>query len=136
MRVKVMKRLPRLAGPAVNCPSAGQANFEPIARNLDATSPSVTFDPDGHITPFGFTLSDGETEIFDVTAAARSAHVDYYLLFNTSIGGRSGVITVMDHGRPFQATGSTSDSTWSWNYENGWQSSISGVTLPVGEPLR
>jgi hypothetical protein len=141
MRVKVVGRLPALTGPDVVCPSAGTIDFRPIFIDLDSTPPAVTYKYKGQATPFGFTLSGGESEVFEVTAMTQRAHYLFDLELDLIVGGQPQTITITDGGRPFQATSSADNGiVWEWNYQNAWEgftvpANKSVGTVPVGHPF-
>lgn len=119
MRVKVLRRAPKLAGPTVVCPTAGVAAFRPISINLDTAPPSVTYRHGRHEVPFGFTLTDGEEEVFEVTPYTRLAHYFFDIELDLIVGGQRQAVQVTDHGRPFQATVSGRGG-WEWDYQKSW----------------
>jgi hypothetical protein len=135
MRVRVLHRLPSVSGPAVGCPTAGPTPFEWININLDASPPTVTLRSG---QPFGFDLQDGQTEVFEVTAAARHAHYLFEIELDVIVGGHSQTIRVTDQGRPFQATASPKSAEWEWDWHRAWkQYTSSGITRTVlaGRPF-
>ena len=137
MTVKVVGRMPALTGPSVDCPSAGTIDFRPISINLDATSPTVTYKYHGQPAPFGFTLSGGESEVFEVTGATQRAHYLFDLELDLIIGGQPQTITITDNGRPFEATSHAGKAGWDWNYQNAWLPSTgaSSPTVRAGRPF-
>jgi hypothetical protein len=111
MRVRVLHRLPKLEGSEVDCQIGGSPEFLPIDINLDREPPRVSYVPANtqfelghHKTPFGFTLTDGETVIFEVAARTQRTHCVFDIELGVVIGGRTQTIQVTDAGRPFQAT--------------------------------
>jgi hypothetical protein len=120
MRVLILRKLPRLNGPAVSCPSAGEVDFRPININLDSSPPKVSYKINNKSAPFGFTLSEGQTEVFEVTASGQEAHYIFDIQLDLVIGGHSQTLTVTDNGQPFEASGTKATEEWAWNYGNAW----------------
>lgn len=120
MRVRMLRELPELNGPAVSCPSAGHVNFRPININLDSSPPTISYRINNQSAPFGFTLSEGETEVFDITASSRKAHYIFDIQLNLVIGGQPQTLIVTDNGQPFAVSATKATKEWEWNYGKAW----------------
>jgi hypothetical protein len=139
MRVSIIDSSPPLTGIAVGCPTAGGAQFQSIAVNLDATPPAIDYSSAANAR-FGFTLAKGETESFVVSAFAAKATYRWKIEFDVvvngvadtlQVGGNEGFTTTVDP-PPF--------TSWDWNYTDGWVSGAGTadakfITLPGSEPL-
>jgi hypothetical protein len=132
MRIHVLRRSAPVVGTSVACSSAGYSQIRMINVNLNTTPPLVTYESAGRNLPFGFTLQDGETEVFDIVAADTRSYCSYELVLDLVIGGKSRSIVVGDKGHPFQVMPlQRDDTTWEWNYNNAW-SDPDGHSISAG----
>lgn len=134
---KILAR--RAAGPTkeLECPSAGEAPHRDLAIDLDADVPQARYEAGGHQKPFGFTLSKGETENFDLSVRTKSAQViEWRLALDLTVNGKPFPIEVADHGHPFRtiATGVAGRRYVHRPGEAGWRDESTGkdVTTPFG----
>ncbi|MFJ4541889.1 helix-turn-helix domain-containing protein [Streptomyces tibetensis] len=87
--------------PGVGCGGGVPTRFFTVA--LDAARPGVV--PDAGHADFPFTVSESDPEMYYIRADASAYDVSWYLELTWSSGGRTGTLTVDDHGRPFRTSG-------------------------------
>ncbi|MER5832790.1 helix-turn-helix domain-containing protein [Streptomyces sp. NPDC002130] len=87
--------------PGVGCGGGVPTRFFTVA--LDAARPGVV--PDAGHANFPFTVSESDPEMYYIRADASAYDVSWYLELSWSSGGRTGTLTVDDHGRPFRTSG-------------------------------
>ncbi|MFF7891471.1 helix-turn-helix domain-containing protein [Streptomyces sp. NPDC007907] len=87
--------------PGVGCGGGVPTRFFTVA--LDATRPGVV--PEAGHADFPFKVSESDPEVYYVRADASAYDVSWYLELKWSSGGRTGTLTVDDHGRPFRTSG-------------------------------
>ncbi|MFJ7338705.1 helix-turn-helix domain-containing protein [Streptomyces sp. NPDC101110] len=87
--------------PGVGCGGGVPTRFFTVA--LDATRPGVV--PEAGHADFPFKVSESDPEVYYVRADASAYDVSWYLELSWSSGGRTGTLTVDDHGRPFRTSG-------------------------------
>ncbi|MFF5372488.1 helix-turn-helix domain-containing protein [Streptomyces sp. NPDC013187] len=87
--------------PGVGCGGGMPTRFFTVA--LDAARPGVV--PDAGHANFPFTVSESDPEMYYIRADASAYDVSWYLELAWSSGGRTGTLTVDDHGRPFRTSG-------------------------------
>jgi hypothetical protein len=87
--------------PGVGCGGGVPTRFFTVA--LDATRPGVV--PDAGHADFPFKVSESDPEMYYIRADASAYDVSWYLELSWSSGGRTGTLTVDDHGRPFRTSG-------------------------------
>jgi hypothetical protein len=145
MRVKVLHRGPPLTGIPVVCETQGEAQIRAVSIDLDATPPRVIYDAGAK--PFAFTISNGETETFNILASTRRAHYRWTLELDVIVNGTKRTIEVRDKGGPFETSADSSRGYWSWDYQDtwilGWNPERAGrpaglkvpATVRVGTPL-
>ncbi|MFB6844002.1 helix-turn-helix domain-containing protein [Streptomyces sp. NPDC056373] len=90
-----------MAYPGVGCGGGVPTRFFTVA--LDATRPGVV--PDAGHADFPFKVSESDPEMYYIRADASAYDVSWYLELRWSSGGRTGTLTVDDHGRPFRTSG-------------------------------
>ncbi|MER7480630.1 helix-turn-helix transcriptional regulator [Streptomyces sp. NPDC126510] len=87
--------------PGVGCGGGVPTRFFTVA--LDAARPGVV--PDAGHADFPFKVSESDPEMYYIRADASAYDVSWYLELRWSSGGRTGTLTVDDHGRPFRTSG-------------------------------
>ncbi|WP_346345661.1 helix-turn-helix transcriptional regulator [Streptomyces sp. SID5643] len=87
--------------PGVGCGGGVPTRFFTVA--LDAVRPGVV--PDAGHADFPFKVSESDPETYYIRADASAYDVSWYLELRWSSGGRTGTLTVDDHGRPFRTSG-------------------------------
>ncbi|GAA2322341.1 helix-turn-helix transcriptional regulator [Streptomyces hawaiiensis] len=87
--------------PGVGCGGGVPTRFFTVA--LDAARPGVV--PDAGHANFPFKVSESDPEMYYIRADASAYDVSWYLELTWSSGGRTGKLTVDDHGRPFRTSG-------------------------------
>jgi hypothetical protein len=131
-RAVVVARKAPTRGIGIGCPSAASAEFRWLTINLDSPGRRAHYQS---ARPFGFTLGQGETETFLVTATASTGIYDWYLEISVITGQTSRTIRIDDHGRPFRTGPSIHGQTWDWNYKDAWIGGVGGSVVPVGGKL-
>lgn len=132
MTVKVVGRRPPVRGPLLKCTSQGVAQFRSINLNLDTPTRGAVYSVGKRYAPFGFTLQQGETEIFDVTATTTRSYVAFDIDLSVIAGGKPRSITVTDDGRPFEVSASPAEA-WTWGDTDGWLSNSNKHAVGAGQ---
>lgn len=106
IRARLLERNQPLSGVGFRCPSAGVAEVRSVVIDLDqrGSDPVGVWVVGGAEKNISFTVAPGETEIFDVTAHTEACFCKWVLELETTQGGEEKVVTVEDHGRPFETT--------------------------------
>lgn len=121
LRVEVVSREEPMQGTWIVPDGAGPQGERIILADLDADPPTATLDGD---FSFPLRINNSDIELFSVRAQARTCHC--YWRIELDVIGTDGVartLTVDNHGRPFELTGtgnaqdrtylpSTSDAPW------------------------
>ncbi|MEU3891101.1 helix-turn-helix transcriptional regulator [Streptomyces sp. NPDC029041] len=87
--------------PGVGC--GGGVPTRSFTVALDAVRPGVV--PEAGHADFPFKVSESDPEMYYIRADASAYDVSWYLELHWSSGGRTGTLTVDDHGRPFRTSG-------------------------------
>lgn len=153
IRAQLLERAGPLPGVGFRCPSAGGAEVRSVVVDLDqgGASPTgvwVVGDSEKNIS---FTVAPGETEVFDVTAHTEACFCRWKLELVTTQGGEEKIVTIDNHGKPFETTAWGGHPAWEetqlhtppyydWNWtEEKWRATQDYETLaeyePVGGPL-
>ena len=106
----------------VVCPTAGAAQIRSLTMNLDSPNLSAVYLVKGSLSPFGFTLRKGETEVFDVTAITTSSEMlEWNILLHLTVDGREQTIVVQDRGAPFRTVAEHKGkwSVWTGSWSGG-----------------
>jgi hypothetical protein len=103
-----------LHGATLFCPQAqGEAQVRAISIDLDKTPASVRYDFGQRV--FGFTLGQGQTEVFDLEASTARSLVRWTMTLELVVGGKHVELPISDGGHPFQTTALPPRTpTWSW----------------------
>ncbi|WP_085078361.1 hypothetical protein [Mycobacterium palustre] len=98
MRVTIVDGSPPLTGIAVSCTDRRPAAAEPrqLAVNLDAAPPGVEYISGPSKAPFGFTLANGQTESFVVSAFGTRATYRWKIDFEIVVDGVATTVPVGD----------------------------------------
>jgi hypothetical protein len=138
IRADVLSRSSPSKGVVVYCPTAGFVTQRPVAIDLDTSGDGryVTKAPD---SPFGFTVSNSDLEVFSITATTTQCDCKWVLQVEAVVNGQAKQFTVTDHGQPFETSAyNTSAVEYEWNFSNAWDV-IRGqrqiAQLPTGSPL-
>jgi hypothetical protein len=119
MRAVVTKREEPLTGPLAVCPSAGAAQIRPVSIDLDSQSPVA--EPQSGAAEFGFTVAQGETETFLVSATTEECFCEWHLEVALVVAGERQIQTIFNAGRPFRTTASSAlTPRLEWDYEGIW----------------
>jgi hypothetical protein len=138
IRADVLSRNSPSKGVVVYCPTAGFVTQRPVAIDLDTSGDGryITKAPN---TPFGFTVSNSDLEVFSITATTTQCACKWVLQVEAVVNGQAKQFTVTDHGQPFETSAyNTSAVEYEWNFSNAWdvirdQRQI--AQLPTGSPL-
>jgi hypothetical protein len=119
MRAVVVDRGKPLTGIPVRCPTAGAANIRAVTLDLDDPTPHA------HYTgrpreEFGFTVQQGETETFLVTATTTQCTCRWHLEMELVVMGERRTITVTDNGSDFYTTTTLASPPWEWDFNQTW----------------
>jgi hypothetical protein len=138
IRADVLNRSSPAKGPVVYCPTAGYVTQRPVAIDLDTSGDGryVTKAPN---SPFGFTVSKSDLEVFSIAATTTKCDCKWVLQVEAVLNGQPEQFTVTDHGQPFETSAyNPSAVEFDWNYTNGWQVMLGKRQigqLPAGRPL-
>jgi hypothetical protein len=120
IRAVVLSRSSPERGAVVNCPTAGYVTQRAVAINLDTSGDGryVTKAPD---SPFGFTVSQSDLEVFSIAATTTQCNCTWDLQVEAVVNGQEQQFTVTDHGRPFETSAYNQSAVeYAWNYSNAW----------------
>lgn len=138
IRADVLSRASPLKGAVVFCPTAGYVTPRPVAIDLDTSGDGryITKAPN---SPFGFTVSKSDLEVFSIAASTTQCNCKWVLQVEAVVNGQTEQFTVTDHGQPF-ATSAYDPSAveYDWNYTNAWQVMLGQRQigqLPAGRTL-
>lgn len=138
IRADVLSRHSPAQGAVVYCPSAGYVTQRPVDINLDTTGDGryITKAPD---SPFGFTVSQSDTEVFSISATTMRCDCTWVLQVEAVVNGQAEQFTVTDHGQPFETSAyNRSAVEYEWNYTNTWDVMLGQRQIgqvPAGRPL-
>jgi hypothetical protein len=145
MRVVILQRGPALTGIPVLCSTEGEAAIRSVSIDLDSSPPKVAYGGDKS-KPFAFTIANGETETFNVTASARKAYYRWVLELDVLVRGDKTTLRVGDEHDPFATSAVASRAHWSSDHGGHWNVTWDGgdpppglppgkLTVPDGDPL-
>jgi hypothetical protein len=104
----------------VYCPTAGEVTPRPVAINLDTSGDGqyITKAPN---SPFGFTVSKSDLEVFSIAATTAQCNCKWVLQVEAVVAGQTEQFVVTDHGQPFETSAYNPAAVkYEWNYSNGW----------------
>lgn len=120
IRAHILSSRPPYRGDLAECPTAGTVTPRKVVLPLDSTQ-TGEYITHGHNSPFGFTVGKGSTEVFDIGAFTRRSYVRWVLELEVVVGGKTRVLTIYDHGRPFATTAPRPGSPqYVWNLNGAW----------------
>jgi hypothetical protein len=132
MRAVVTERERPSTGPLAVCPSAGAAQIRPVSIDLDDQSPAAELQSGD--AEFGFTVAQGETETFLVSATTEECFCEWHLEVELVVAGERRVEEISDRGQPFSTTASSAlTPRLEWDYEGIWYAD--GVQVRPGQDL-
>jgi hypothetical protein len=109
--------------------TGGSAQIRDLAINLDSTRPAARYQAGRK--PFGFTLSKGESEIFDITAyTERSETIEWNLKVGVTVGGKHREIPVQDRNRPFRTSAASPQGKYQWDRGKWIDTSSQAISNP------
>jgi hypothetical protein len=120
IRAEVLARNNPAKGAVVYCPTAGEVTPRPVTINLDASGDGqfITKAPN---SPFGFTVSKSDLEVFSIAATTTQCNCKWVLQVEAVVAGKTEQFVVTDHGQPFETSAYNPAATeYEWNYNNGW----------------
>jgi hypothetical protein len=109
MRAKIVKRTDPAtpSGTEVGCGGTqGEAVPRIVGINLDGPDLDAKYQnpTPGQRSAFGFTLADGETEVFDLTASLTKGTVEWVIELDLVVGGERTTVEVTNGGKSFVTT--------------------------------
>ncbi len=119
LRAVVTKREQPLTGTVASCPSAGAAQIHSVRIDLDAQNAVAKLESSND--HFGFTIAEGETETFLVTAETQGCFCEWHLELEMVVAGHRQYREVWNGTQPFR-TSASSDSTKlvEWDWSGSW----------------
>lgn len=138
IRAEVLSRNGPAKGTVVNCPSAGFVTPRPVAIDLD-TSGDGRYITKAANSPFGFTVSKSDLEVFSIAATTTQCDCKWVLQVEAVVNGQAEQFVVNDHGLPFQTSAyNPSAVQYQWNYTNTWDEMLGKrqiAQFAAGRPL-
>ena len=138
IRADVLSRTSPAKGAVVFCPTAGYVTQRPVAIDLD-TSGDGRYITKASDSPFGFTVSKSDLEVFSIAATTAQCDCKWVLQVEAVVNGKPEQFTVTDHGQPFQTSAYNQTAVeYEWNYTNAWDVMLGRrqiSQLPAGSPL-
>jgi hypothetical protein len=138
IRADVLSRTSPAKGAVVFCPTAGYVTQRPVAIDLD-TSGDGRYITKASDSPFGFTVSESDLEVFSIAATTAKCDCKWVLQVEAVVNGKPEQFTVTDHGQPFQTSAYNQTAVeYEWNYTNAWDVMLGErqiSQLPAGRPL-
>jgi hypothetical protein len=119
------RRPPPRSGVVVSCPGRGEgpAAVHIVDVNLDREPPRVESYPAGSLRPdptFGFTLTPGQSQIFDLVATTKTCYCTWEVYLLVSAGGNPQEVEI---GHPFVTTADS--RTVAYYEEHRWLAMLS-----------
>lgn len=125
-RVKAVGQRAPMRGSTITCPEPGGPSagvpVRELSVDLDQSPPTWSHeDPTSHGTgtTFAFTVSGGQTEVFDISASSESHLVEWIAEFTLVVDGKQETVTVDDNGKPFVTTATKNAKRWIWSPVRG-----------------
>jgi hypothetical protein len=132
MRAVVTRRVEPWESTVAICPSAGGAQIRPVRINLDRQSPVAELESSN--TDFGFTVAQGETETFLVSATTEECFCEWHLEIELVVAGERHYREIRNGSQQFRTTAySDSGPSILWDYEGSWH--VDGKVIRPGETL-
>jgi len=110
IRARVIERNPPLSGTGFECPTQAGLKVRTVALDLDEPNPTgqvVEYEA-GEVVEKGkgvtFTVSEDETEVFDITATTEDCYCKWILELVTTQDGDQEIIAVPEGGSPLETT--------------------------------
>jgi hypothetical protein len=112
IRARVTERNQPLSGTGFLCPSQAGLKVRSVALDLDEPNPTgqVVEYGTGEVVekgkgrPVAFTVSEDETEVFDISATTEECYCEWILELVTTQDGDQEIISVPEGGSPFETT--------------------------------
>jgi hypothetical protein len=141
IRARVIERKPPLSGTGFLCPSQAGLKVRSVALDLDDPNPTgqVVEYGTGQVVekgkgaPVSFTVSEDETEVFDISATTEECYCKWVLELVTTQDGDEEIISLPGDGSPFETTAwpaSQDRPIYTWDpFQPSWSlSEASGAT--------
>jgi hypothetical protein len=138
IRAEVLARSSPEKGAVVSCPTAGETAQRPVAINLDTSGDGryITKAPN---SPFGFTVSKSDLEVFSIAVTTTECNCKWELQVEAVVAGQAKQFVVTDHGQPFETSAyNPAALKYQWNFSNGWDLLLGRRQvgqLAAGKPL-
>lgn len=135
IRARVIERNSPLSGTGFLCPSQAGLKVRAVALDLDEPTPTgqVVKYGTGEVVekgkgrPVAFTVSEDETEVFDISATTEECYCRWILELVTTQDGNQEIISVPGDGSPFETTAwpaSQERPFYVWDpFQSGWSTS-------------
>lgn len=108
-------------GFGIVCPSAGEAELRSVDIQLDSPDRRGEYITNEGVRPFAFTVGEGETETFLVTASTVSKTYRWHLELSVIAAGTTQTIKIDDNGQDFVTRPSFGDlDLYEWDYVSEW----------------
>jgi hypothetical protein len=110
IRARVIERNPPLSGTGFECPTQAGLKVRPVALDLDEPNPT------GQVVEYvgaevvekskgvSFTVSEDETEVFDISATTEECYCEWILELVTTQDGDQEIISLPEGGSPLETT--------------------------------
>jgi hypothetical protein len=138
IRAHILSYMRPAAGTVVSCPTAGTVVPHPVKIDLDAAR-NGRYITSAARSPFGFTVSKSDLEVFQITATASRCDCRWDLQVKAVVAGQAENFVVTDHGKAFETTGYNPAAVqYVWNYSDGWDVKLGDRNVgqvPVGHRL-
>jgi hypothetical protein len=138
IRAEVLARSSPAKGAVVYCPTAGEVTQRPVAIDLDTSGDGryITKAPN---SPFGFTVSKSDLEVFSIAATTTQCNCKWELQVEAVVAGQAEQFVVTDHGQPFETSAyNPAALKYQWNFSNAWDLLLGRRQvgqLAAGKPL-
>jgi len=141
MRIRVLNKTPPMRGIPATCPAAGSAQRRAISVDLDKVPPTVSYETNDDVSPFGFTLAKGETETFIVAASATQATYRWLIELDLFVDGVRKTVVIGPQGGFATTVWQASGEYWVWNFQDAWtlansnEAAGNSMSVPADAPL-
>jgi hypothetical protein len=140
IRAVIVERLRPATGTLVHCPYGGRPPIYSVHIPLD-TSGAGEYIRRGKDAPFGFTVQNGESAVFNISASADHSRYIWVLDVDLVVSGRHKILTIRDQNRPFDTTAVARNAPfYELTYFDHWLlvrgGRQSGPPVSRGQPLQ
>jgi hypothetical protein len=134
MRIRIVKRGPRMRGTVVKGADAGCGELEPTTVLFRLESPHEPEPPPPGYKGLPYSLQKGEFGVFDVIAAAGRAMYEWVLEVHLISGGREKTVTIDDGDNPFRTSAVASDPGPRAGLEGPYRTDVAALPQYAWEP--